>query len=551
MRSTPPARRGIRALIAAAAGLLLAASVFVVASPAAAWSEEETLLTLINTARAERGLPDVSRDAWYDGVAGSWNVDMRFSGFRHSDPAGLADRLGRPGKAGETISQGSKAAQPVFATWMQNPADRAVLLDPAFTTIGLRLDDRPGNYLWTAVWGAVQGTPAIVQPQPVSVSGSSAFTGHLSASTAPWGPVPVALGYQWQVNGNDVPGATGPDFYPDFAQAGAEIRVRVTGTATVAGYRSSSRLSGPATVERNVYPTRIDAPDRYGMAAALSRRGFAEGATTVFIASGANFPDALSAAPVAAKTGGPLLLVTAGTIPEPIVAELDRLRPGRIVIVGGERSISPEVEAALRTRAGEVQRITGADRYEVSRALAIWGFGDGSARSAFLASGGAFADVLSAGAAGRGQVPVILVDGSKPALDAGTEQTLDQLGVTAIEIAGGPASVSTGIEAASSAERETVRLAGANRYTTSIAVNRAHASGSPSPYLATGEKFPDALTGSVVAARAGQPLYVVPPDCVPRDVRESLPREGGGEVVILGGLNSLGQEAGELAACAW
>ena len=85
----------------------------------------------------------------------------------------------------------------------------------------------------------------------------------------------------------------------------------------------------------------------------------------VYIATGTNFPDALSAASPAALGLGPVLLVQQNAIPQATLDEINRLEPRRIVIVGGLAAISQAVEDqldALDFNPGIV-RISGADRY--------------------------------------------------------------------------------------------------------------------------------------------------------------------------------------------
>lgn len=61
---------------------------------------------------------------------------------------------------------------------------------------------------------------------------------------------------------------------------------------------------------------RVAGENRYDTAVALSQRSFPNGAPIVFVASGLDFADALTAAPAAAAAGGPLLLVS-DRIPRP------------------------------------------------------------------------------------------------------------------------------------------------------------------------------------------------------------------------------------------
>ncbi|HWG98824.1 MAG TPA: cell wall-binding repeat-containing protein [Pilimelia sp.] len=85
---------------------------------------------------------------------------------------------------------------------------------------------------------------------------------------------------------------------------------------------------------------RVSGPDRYATSAAISARVFPDPVDTVYVATGENFPDALAAVPAAAKERAPLLLVRRDDVPDVIATELARLRPRRIVILGGDAAVS-------------------------------------------------------------------------------------------------------------------------------------------------------------------------------------------------------------------
>jgi len=93
--------------------------------------------------------------------------------------------------------------------------------------------------------------------------------------------------------------------------------------------------------------TRAAGHDRYATAAAVSSSAFPGGSGTVFIAIGTNFPDAVSAGPAAYELGGPLLLVRPEAAPGSTLNELRRLQPRRIVVIGSEGVVSPEVLRAM------------------------------------------------------------------------------------------------------------------------------------------------------------------------------------------------------------
>jgi putative cell wall-binding protein len=93
--------------------------------------------------------------------------------------------------------------------------------------------------------------------------------------------------------------------------------------------------------------TRLSGADRYATSAAISKASFSPGVPVAYIATGTGFADALSGAPVAGKQGGPILLVPGTSIPSAIATELGRLKPARIVILGGTGVVSAGVATAL------------------------------------------------------------------------------------------------------------------------------------------------------------------------------------------------------------
>jgi putative cell wall-binding protein len=103
------------------------------------------------------------------------------------------------------------------------------------------------------------------------------------------------------------------------------------------------------TANPGVPVTRSSGADRYATSAAISASHVASPAPVVYIANGSNFPDALSGAPVAGTRGAPVLLVSAGAIPDVIQSELTRLRPSKIVVLGGTNAVSVAVQNQLDT----------------------------------------------------------------------------------------------------------------------------------------------------------------------------------------------------------
>ena len=314
-------------------------------------------------------------------------------------------------------------------------------------------------------------------------------------------------------------------------------------------WRMYSDWFGDPRVSRELSSTRLEGEDRYATAAAISVAGHpGAGVPVVYVASGSDFADALSAAPAAAHRGGPLLLVTRDGVPEATAAELVRLAPQEIVIVGGEGAIGAAVANELAAIA-TTRRIGGVDRYDTSRRLVDDAFG--TVHVAYLATGLDFPDGLSAGAAaGALDAPVLLVDGRLSGMDPATAGLLGALGVREIRLAGGTSAITAGIEASARADSLIVkRYAGVDRYGTSSSIVSGVFTASSRTYVATGLQFPDALAGAAAAGEGGDPLVLARSTCVPGPVRSTVLALGVTSVTLLGGTAALADPVGRLQGC--
>jgi putative cell wall-binding protein len=79
------------------------------------------------------------------------------------------------------------------------------------------------------------------------------------------------------------------------------------------------------------------------------------------------------------------------------------------------------------------------------------------------------------------------------------------------------------------------RLAGADRFTTSVEISKRFGRGVPVAYIATGLNFPDALAAAAAAARNGGPLLLTAPDALPEVIGEELRRLAPQEIIVAGG----------------
>jgi putative cell wall-binding protein/Tol biopolymer transport system component len=319
---------------------------------------------------------------------------------------------------------------------------------------------------------------------------------------------------------------------------------RITATNTMGmsavylrGIASDAGPVGTSVIER------IGGADRYAVSASTSALKFNEGVPVAYVASGAVFPDALSGSAAAGLESGPVLLTEKDGIPSVVAAELKRLKPGRIVLLGGTASVSPAVQTALAEFVGKdaakVTRIEGADRYDVSAKVSEVTFKE-NVGVAYVASGEVFPDALSgSAAAGLKKGPVLLV--TKGGVPEKVKAELARLKPKAIVVLGGTATVAeTVITELKKTVIDTKRLAGADRYVLSAEVaNASFLATGGTVFVASGQVFPDALSGSAAAIRAQAPVLLVTSGQIPGDVAGQLTRLKPTRIVVLGGENTI------------
>jgi putative cell wall-binding protein/V8-like Glu-specific endopeptidase len=291
--------------------------------------------------------------------------------------------------------------------------------------------------------------------------------------------------------------------------------------------------------------TRLQGVNRYETAAAISKAGWSS-SDVVYVTTGRNFPDALSAGPAAAAAGAPLLLVDPASVPAATAAELTRLRPRTVFVIGGEAAVSTATLDRLRTVTGAaVTRVAGRTRYETANATLLDAFPTG-VDHLHVATGRGFADAMIAGAAAAvGGGGLLLVDGTT-GLDAGTLAAVEALAPSRITLVG---SIAPTVRTALQDLATVGTLAGSDVTTRSAALWDDVRAGVGSVVLATSSDYADGLAGAPYAALSGSPLLVVPPSCVPSAVDAAVTRMAPGRLVVLGGSAALSDGVAHLAAC--
>lgn len=186
-------------------------------------------------------------------------------------------------------------------------------------------------------------------------------------------------------------------------------------------------------------------------------------------------------------------------------------------------------------------RIAGTSRYGTAAAIATTGWNGTTGGTVYLASGNGFADALATGAlSGRINGPLLLTDTCS--LPSDTASALTALKPSTVTIVGGANAVCDAVvqQVAQLTHAATTRVAGVDRYATSVELSRAGwPQGSRTAFLASGTNFADALGAATQAAHAGAPLLLTDATVLPDSISSELRRLGATDVRVVGGTTAI------------
>ena len=98
-----------------------------------------------------------------------------------------------------------------------------------------------------------------------------------------------------------------------------------------------------------------------------------QSADVVIIASGESYVDSIAGASLAGVLDAPILLTNPTVLSQVTKDAIATLSPSKIVILGGDKAVSSEVEAELKIMTNEVIRLGGEDRFDTQ--LHIYSYG--------------------------------------------------------------------------------------------------------------------------------------------------------------------------------
>ncbi|PUB10462.1 cell wall-binding repeat-containing protein [Paenisporosarcina sp. OV554] len=310
--------------------------------------------------------------------------------------------------------------------------------------------------------------------------------------------------------------------YPEYPEYPGEdpypIEQPIPGYDNVSGWGRLDAYSAVSSLDKKAASMeRISGSSRYETAVNVSKKGW-EQSNVAVIATGKNYPDALSATPLAYKNKAPLLLTDTKSLPATVKAELKRLKVKKVILIGGKSAITTNVEKEIKGLGiTSISRISGSDRYETSVNIAKQ---LGSTGRAVVVTGEGFVDALSiAPIAASLNMPILLT--KKNAIPTSVSQFVTSSKFNQTFVIGGSSVVPDKI---ASGFPHHMRINGVSRYETNSNIIN-HFAGEldmSSVFIATGSNYPDALSGSALAAVHGNPIILTNPSVAQQITKDTI-----------------------------
>lgn len=308
---------------------------------------------------------------------------------------------------------------------------------------------------------------------------------------------------------------------------------------------ATKALALQVNVQRVAGDTRYDT-----MSELISNVGGWSASDKVILASGTNYPDALSASALAGVHDAPIILTDPTELSSKAAATIKQLGPSTIYVVGGPSAVSDAVlQAASNICGSNTIRLYGSTRYETS--LEILRQCNSSSDTVIVATGANYADSLSISPfAYVTKSPIVLCD----PYGGITQEAVEAIragGFSRAILVGGNAAVPdvviSQLNNANIATDGIRRLNGATRYETSTQIAAFEISETSlftaDPLgFATGSNYADALAMGPCMGRINSPLLLV--DNGAQTVCAYIERFKGnvGNAFVAGGINAVSND---------
>ncbi|WP_371152892.1 cell wall-binding repeat-containing protein [Buchananella felis] len=269
---------------------------------------------------------------------------------------------------------------------------------------------------------------------------------------------------------------------------------------------------------------RLAGPDRVVTSLAIWAEHPTKSGVVVLATSG-SYADSLAAVPLAAELDAPVVLNPAGALDARVSRALAVNSIKTVYLVGGTGSLSQRVESQVQGLGIQTIRLGGANRFATAAQIAArtdqlrTGEG-GQTRGVFLVDGTNFADALSAAPiAAKKDAVILLTDGKKVPAETRTYLNANAKQKELYAVGGKAAKAATSSLGQMGAFDVFI---GADRYDTSAKLARRFAPNAGKVGFASGENYPDALTGATLLARQGGVLHLVRAASLPQPTFEVI-----------------------------
>lgn len=318
--------------------------------------------------------------------------------------------------------------------------------------------------------------------------------------------------------------------------------------ALVMGVSIILGVGGSAQAKSSYSVNRISGLNRYETSINIANNFTSDKLKSVIVASGDNFPDALSASLLSKKENAPILLIGKDADSNEksinfIKSKLDS--SGTIYILGGESSVSKSFETCISNLGYNIKRLGGTNRFDTNSIITNY-LNVSKGTPVIIVNAFGFADALSvsSSAVSKGY-PVIMTDDIKLPNEA--KKILKDIEPNKVFIIGGEGSVKNTVISElqrvipSLTTSNIIRIGGSNRYNTSLILCKYFKLSSDTAIIANGKNFPDALSGSALAAKENCPVILTDGDSISNQ-KEYLDSSNYEKLILLGGTGTINED---------
>lgn len=276
--------------------------------------------------------------------------------------------------------------------------------------------------------------------------------------------------------------------------------------------------AGVTKADSNISVTRYQGANRYDTSVKVSQAAYNQ-SDYVILANGKKFADALSGGQLSVALKAPILLVDSNNITSSVIYEIQRLGAKKAFILGGNSSISSQVETYCRNTLDlNTERLAGYNRYKTSMAILNRTSDFGNYNNIVVVDGKNYPDALAATSYMMKKNALMLLSDGK---------TLPKITGYNVEAVGGYSGLPL-------SDYNIPRIAGNNRYDTSAVLAQKAFKNSKNAIIASGCNFPDALTAVSLSVAFNAPILLTSNNSLSSSVKSYL-QYNTSSVKIVGG----------------